>query len=242
MQIGVYAFCTGDWRQMDYPLDLWLTWHLRIMDSVALATYGDVHLPAGDHAKLKVVNIYLNPMHDTDWNFYTEGKTEAQKLLDTEWKILLDIDEFMYRPAVGTLHPGYAYGLRYHNFYGSIEHEIAGGAIPSVQYRVHHGNRAILGDGANVAQPFDTARSFDVWHTNMCRNPSALAVKWKAQIEREIVTGYNLNAGRLPLLGSAFDYGLYAKAFPGASLHRTNIYTVPDILLENRSRFEWWRK
>ena len=240
MTVGCYAFVTRDYRELGYPLDLWLKWHLRVMDEVALVTYGTIYLPIGGHPKLRTASV--DPPSPETNEFYLKGKSAAQDLLTTDYKVLLDCDEFIYRPDTSTLLPSFAYGLRYHNFYGSLEYTIvAKKGIPPVQYRIHKGFRQIIGDGGNVAPPFDTSKTFDVWHTNMCRDPAALSAKWKTQIEREIRMGYTADADRLPLLDGVFDYSRYADAFPGAEMHRVNLYSLPDILLQNRERFSWWK-
>jgi hypothetical protein len=240
--VGAYAFVTADWRELDYPLDLWLEWHLPVLDRVALVTYGEFDVPHSGDSRLIVSAMEINPVYGRYFNFYTIGKTQAQHLLDTDWKILLDIDEFIYRPNTDGLDPARTYGFRYHNLYGSIEYEMAPSVpFPAYQFRVHHGNRELLGDGANGQGPWADDIFFDVWHTGACRNPQALSVKWKAQIKREMAMGYGAHEGRLQYLDGPFPYEKYAEIWPGASIIRTNRYSMPEILVRHRERFNWWR-
>lgn len=247
MSLGAYAFVQTDWRRFDYPLDLWVEWHAKIFDRVVLVTYADdprrwnvqdMGLP--DHGdKVLVKAIRLNPLHERYWSFYVIGKAEAQRLLDTEWKMLLDVDEFVYRPHTGNLDPTLAYAVRYHNLYGSLEAELPA-AFPVMQFRLHRGPRDILGDGANVEQPWAAGPAFDCWHTGAARDPAALAAKWKVQIDRELAMGWQANAGRQKWHDAPFEYGRYAEVWPGSRLVRSNLYAMPEILLKNRERFTWW--
>lgn len=240
MSVGAYCFVTEDWRTRDYPLDLWLSWHLEQFDEVAVIKYGDFPLPV-DSPKLRMKSIDLNPMYEQYFKFYTIGKTEAQKLLDTEWKILLDIDEFVYPVSTNNMHPSLAYPLNYHNMYGSLEYEMAPStAFPQQQFRIHYGDREILGDGANVAGPW-SQRGVDVWHTGACRNPDALSVKWRAQIQREIAMDYTVHSDRLKFLDGPFPYGRYREIWQDAKLVKCNMDTIPEILFKNRERFDWWK-
>ena len=241
MSVGCYAFVTHDWDARSYPLDLWLSWSLRQFDQVAVVKYGDFPLPVVD-PKLRTKSIDLNPTYERYFNFYTIGKSEAQVLLTTDWRVLLDIDEFMYRPYTGNLDPKVTYPLRYHNLFGSLEFEMAPSIpFPAQQFRVHFGRRQVLGDGANVEGPWAAAPSFDVWHTGACRDPLSLSAKWKVQIEREVSMGYTAHTDRLRFLNGAFPYKRYPEIWPGAKLVKTNTDAVPEILLNNQERFEWWK-
>jgi len=156
--VGAYAFVTSDWKEKDYPLDLWLEHHLKLFDQVALVTYGKVDI--APHPKLKTKTI--SPVSESRFSFYIDGKSEAQKLLDTDWKVLLDIDEFMGEKIdVSKLNKKLAYALRYRNLYGNVFTEIEN-EFSKYQYRVHFSNRAILGDGANVAGPLASRYSFSI--------------------------------------------------------------------------------
>lgn len=39
--IGVYTFVTENWQELDLPLDLWVEWHLKFFDQIAICTYGN---------------------------------------------------------------------------------------------------------------------------------------------------------------------------------------------------------
>jgi len=153
--VGAYAFVTSDWKEKDYPLDLWLEHHLKLFDQVALVTYGKADVPE----QPKLIVKEMRSVSEERYSFYQVGKSEAQKLLDTDWKVLLDIDEFFSeRIPLSDLDKRYAYAIRHHNLFGNVFTEIENKEfpIPSFHYRLHHGNRKIIGDGANVAGPYAT--------------------------------------------------------------------------------------
>lgn len=126
--IGAYAFSLDDWKELDYPLDLWLEWNSRHFDKVALATYGkfDIDLPSN----VIVKEIPFKPNRTTE-QFYIRGKAFAQNLLDTDWKVMLDIDEFVSkRIDTSGLDPKKAYAISLRQLYGNLETEIKN-AFPS---------------------------------------------------------------------------------------------------------------
>jgi len=176
--IGAYAFVTKDWRKLHYPLDLWLEHHLNIFDQISLCVYGDatIVLPPKyrNNRKIKITSVKVYP-NRAKFNFYVYGKTIAQRKLQTDWKVLLDIDEFLVTEIkTETLDKRLAYPLIYHNLYKNLEYELvstdfvrkvmtfvyANKFIPNATLeRIHFGNRLILGDGGLVSTPYYVNRS-----------------------------------------------------------------------------------
>lgn len=153
--IGAYAFITKDWRENDYPLDLWLEHHLKLFDQIAIVTYGKVYIPEKFRRNKKLIMKKMGLISEKTFSFYIVGKSEAQRLLTTEWKVMLDVDEFISkRIDVDSFDKKYAYALKYHNLYGNVRTEMIENPFALYQVRIHYGNRKILGDGANVEPPY----------------------------------------------------------------------------------------
>jgi hypothetical protein len=267
--IGTYAFVTPNWKELDYPLDLWIEHHVNIFDQVALVCYGDIDIPSN---KKLVVN-HIQPIGEEKFSFYVIGKTKAQELLSTDWKVLLDIDEFIpERINPDKLDPKYVYPLFYHNLYGNLSTDIGcvGLVLPSYQARIHYGNKKVLGDGACVNGKYDTrfaisARtilnrikfalfpnsvipqplrvpkiSFDVWHTGTVRNPLALNEKWKRQTMRALNEDYHAYDSQARHLDKAgFDYTNFRSIFSASKLKRVDRNLLPKCLTDNSKRFDW---
>ena len=244
--IGAYAFVTKDWKELEYPLDLWLPWTASQFDQVSLVTYGDVEIPdiPDENARLKITKIDEYPSTKY-FDFYLKGKTLAQIQLHTDWKVLLDIDEFMFRPNLGTAISRYVYPLRYYNLYGSLEYRIKRKPyFATRQYRIHCGTKQITGDGANVFSSFGSHNNIvpRVWHVNATRNPEVMQQKWVTQTHRELNEGYYANLNRLKIMMTdGFHYDNYKKLFPGATLAKMNVNSMPKILIDNKERFNRWK-
>lgn len=237
--IGVYAFATSDYKLLDYPLDLWLKYNSEIFDEVALVTYGQVEIPY--KAKNIIIEEFEPPKKD-DFNFYRFGKRKAQDLLDTDWKILLDIDEFIGKiPNLEDLDKKLTYRLKYRNLYANLYTEIKnykGYAICSP--RVHFGRRNIVGDGF-VDGPYSMKCIGEFYHTSLARNPTALSIKRKEQIERDINEKRYKSSKELNYLEAPFDYSKYEEIWPGSYLIEIDKQRIPNILIENSSRFSWYK-
>ena len=175
--IGAYAFVTKDWRKLHYPLDLWLEHHLNIFDQISLCVYGDSTIippKYRNNRKIKITSVKVYP-NRAKFNFYVYGKTIAQRKLQTDWKVLLDIDEFLVTEIkTETLDKRLAYPLISHNLYKSLEYELVPTSLMKkivnfvytdkliynvINERVHFGNRIILGDGCIVSPPYYINRS-----------------------------------------------------------------------------------
>jgi len=236
---GVYAFASLDWKLLDYPLDLWLKYNSEIFDEVALITYGQVEIP---YKAKNIIIEEVEPPKKDDFNFYRFGKKKAQDLLNTDWKILLDIDEFIGKiPNLEGLDKKLTYRLKYRNLYANLYTEIKNNKeFAYYSPRVHFGKRNIVGDGA-VDGPYSIKCVGEFYHTNAVRNPTALSIKWKEQIEREINEKYDETSKRLKYLEVPFDYSKYKEIWPGSYLIEIDKQKIPNILIENSSRFSWYK-
>lgn len=266
--IGAYAFASEEWKEFDYPLDLWLEWNSRHFDKIALATYGKLDIDVPPNVIVK--EIPFKPDRTTE-KFYNRGKAFAQNLLDTDWKVILDIDEFVSkRIDISSLDPKKAYAISVRQLYGNLETEMIG-AFPSFFFRIHHGDRIVDNDGGNVVKPYaakfifrnfshDVIRKvfgkghylpyyipysdpiFEVWHTGAVRRPEVMAKKWKIQTTLAI----NSHAGIgneyrdfLQHLQDSFDYKNYKKIWPSGVLRKVDLDTLPEILKHNYERFDF---
>ncbi len=225
MTVGAYAFAMDDWKEMQYPLDLWIKHNSELFDKLSLVFIGD---------KLKIPelpdNVILTHLEKSDsrgWEIYTRYKQIAQDKLDTEWKLLLDTDEFLNRRIeTKKLDTSKIYAIKYHHLYGNPNTEIIG-AYPPYYWRFHYGRKKVINDGGSIEgdqmKYFKPHLSFgirstvyqlrrngirrllyephfvgEVWHTNTLRDPQVMKMKWRIQIQRAI------DEGRTPTL-NRFD-------------------------------------
>ncbi|MCI2413548.1 MAG: hypothetical protein MPI47_09540 [Cuniculiplasma sp.] len=115
MTIGAYAFTTNDWKELGYPLDLWLEWNSKYFDQLALVIYGEMEVDPPSN-----VTIIKEPSipDRTNEDFFLSGKERAQKLLNTDWKVMLDTDEFVSKRIDTTnLDRKRAYAIRERDFF-----------------------------------------------------------------------------------------------------------------------------
>jgi hypothetical protein len=259
-EFGAYAFVTKDWREKDYPVDLWLEWHSYLFDEICLVTYGDAELKSYKNTKI----IEVPEKASFDFSFYREAEKIAQNGLNTKWKVLLDVDEFLpHRIDTSVLDPKKTYSIKLRNLYGNLETEIRG-FFPEYFWVIHTGNKKILGDGGTVAGPYSAKIllfnavkfgmwkylkigqhvsplspiiSFEVFHTGTLRKPDAMSKKWKFQTEIEISEGYKENANRLALLNEPFNYHNFRKISEKNYLVKIDVKSVPSILTAHRERF-----
>ena len=238
LSVGVYSF-VSEWKKFDYPLDLWLKYNSEIFDEVALITYGKEEIP---YKAKNIIIEEVEPPKKDDFNFYRFGKKKAQDLLNTDWKILLDTDEFIKEiPNLENLNKKLTYILKYRHLYGNLYTEIKGNKeFAYTSPRVHFGKRNIIGDGA-VDGPYSIKIVGEFYHTNAVRNPTALSLKWKEQIQREINEKRFRTAKRLKYLEDTFDYSKYKEYWPGSYLIEIDKQKIPKILIENSSRFSWYK-
>ena len=260
LTLGAYTFVSDDWRIKDYPVDLWLDWHSKLFDEICLVTYGEAELSYPKNVKI----VQLDKNNTLDFSFYTKAEAIAQHELNTDWKVLLDVDEFIKtRPNFADLDPNKTYAIKMHHLYGNLETE-ARGYFPNYYWVIHTGLKKVMGDGGTVSGPY-YARvapinaikyliwrylkigqhvsplipriAYDVFHTGTVRKPEALSKKWKFQTEIEIKQGYKENKHRLQLLNETFNYHDFMKIDKKNYLVKINTEILPSILVENKNRF-----
>ncbi len=189
----------------------------------------------------KAKNIIIEEFEEQDENsfsFYTYGKKKAQDLLSTDWKMLLDIDEFIVKvPNFSKLNIKLTYRLGYIHAYGNIYSQIkCNPEFRRAAPRVHFGNKKIISDGA-VDGPYSYKIIGEFYHTNTIRNSVSLSTKWKKQIEIEMNEGYQDTANRLKFLNNEFDYSCYRDIWPSSYVVLMDRSKIPDIIIENEHRF-----
>lgn len=203
--IGAYAFTANDWMELDYPLDLWLKWNSKFFDQISLATYGK--LIFDDLPKNVKVSEIPSKLDKSSEEYIFKGKSFAQSLLDTEWKVMLDIDEFVKeRIETSRFNKKKAYAIRDIHLFGNLETEILN-AFPQHYFRIHYGHRRLDKYAGSVAPPYAAKINFgnviydiiykltaknptksiytvssnsscEVWHTNALRRPTVMKNKW----------------------------------------------------------------
>ncbi len=226
MKLGAYAFTYDDWREKDYPLDLWIEWHSKIFDSIVLVYVGDIYKLKGLEVP-ENVDILFVPYDRVKGRDYAFLKNLAQKSLKTEWKMLLDIDEFITeRPRLRTSN------IYIHNLFGDVYHEIihkgvgegksVSGHVPWI--RLHKGDRPVVKDGCTVIGEGFIHDPIEVYHTTLLRNPYELANR----------TGYWR-------INKKFDYSKWKEFWKDSIVKHVNPFSLPKILLDNSERFEYCR-
>lgn len=214
MTVGAYAFCTKDWKEMGFPLDLWVKHNSKFFDELSLVVESGTELEFPTPDNVNITEVLINER--ANWDFYRINKTKAMTSLHTDWKMLLDIDEFVgKRIDEKRLHEEYVYGTNHHHLFGSVETEILY-VFPDYYWRLHYGNKTVLNDGGSV----DGRRRFklrkfseilkepkirtlkhdglrrlllmpkdpiEVFHTSMVRDPHVLLRKWIAQTNTDPV-------------------------------------------------------
>lgn len=126
MSIGAYTFLTQNWRQLEYPADLWIQHNSKCFDELALFTYGKINLGKDLPENVKIVE---GPKLDTSdfsgFRFYTYAKTKAMEALTTKWKVILESDEFITkRIDTSNFNRFFSYPLGFIQLYGNISTEI----------------------------------------------------------------------------------------------------------------------
>ncbi len=152
--IGAYTFIGKNWREKDYPIDLWIEHNRKMFDQVAVVTNEDLGLDiekGGDVLVKKVPERYIN-----DYRYYNYPLLESQKMLNTDWRVLLPADEFIdSKIDTSLLDRRYAYPILSRNLYGNIGTEIIlNREIPLFNYKIHYGRKKILTDGGDVTPPY----------------------------------------------------------------------------------------
>lgn len=264
--IGAYAFVTDDWKEKDFPLDLWIKWHIKLFDKISIVTYGKFKVPFSGNKKLIIHS--MKPVARDTFEFYTKGKLAAQHHLDTDWKMIVDIDEFIKkRVDISGLDKRKAYAIRFHHLYGNLSTELLDKTgVFQNKFVLHYGNRDMVrrGAGAGVVPPYaartlliNSLRSYayriigsnkhpprfkahdyvELYHTNSLRKPAAFSAKFKEELIRMENEKSNFGKGMIKYTNKIFDYHEYNKIFPGQCLIKVKKEDLPKILLDNRKRF-----
>jgi hypothetical protein len=152
--VGVYGFVGKNWQENDYPVDLWVKHHEKIVDKISIVTHcDDIGFKYGP--KVTVTHMDENPRTFGTYRFYIDPLNVAQRILDTDWKVLLPTDEFLAeRINANELDKLYAYAAQVRNFYGNLSTELIAISSPAYQWRVHYGNREVFRDGGDVVPPY----------------------------------------------------------------------------------------
>ncbi|MDG7012781.1 MAG: hypothetical protein JRN11_08060 [Nitrososphaerota archaeon] len=231
MTVGVYAFATQDYKEKDYPLDLWLEHNLLVFDQIAVAKYDcDFPLPVDNK---KVIQTVIKSPERSTFRFFRLGKQTAMRLLSTDWKVLLDIDEFVWPvPDFDNLDKTKTYRLQCRALWGSIKTEIVEYWLAHSSPRVHFGDVPILRDGEAGGNKGGVIGQF--WHTNGLRTRESLFAKWAA-IRNDFASERLVRNGVFPT--SALRFEDYSRTFPNAYLRNVCLCDLPKVLAENRVRF-----
>jgi hypothetical protein len=247
--VGTYAFTASDYRELDFPVDLWLEHSLKIFDKVSLVYIAkelraeDNWLTNNHNDKLILTILPYEP--NTSIGYSLKAAKIAQEALDTDWKLSLCTDEFMVaRPIFDGLSDKYAYVPVERNLWGNIFTEIVGGESYTMvaidQARFHYGNANFTGDGGDVALPKAYAPpSFNhlFYHTGYCRNPKALSARLKTKVRNELLYGIQNNRQVLQFTDQEFDYRNFRLLWPHSELKKVDPSELPKILLDNAERF-----
>lgn len=184
---------------------------------MSIYTYGTIDFGIETPSNIKIIEGDVSENSLDNFNFYLHGSTSAMKNLRTDWKVLLNSDEFI-RSGIGTspFSRFLAYTLGLTQLYGNINTEIKG-AFMEYDYRINYGNKRHAGDGgiippysgkinlngvSNLIQrkifrtdleefkPIWTTTRIENWsyHTNCLRSPQIMSAKWYAQVKREIIS------------------------------------------------------
>lgn len=217
MSVGSYTFVSEQWKDLEYPVDLYIKWNSMHFDEMSIYTYGNVGLPDNVPDNVKIIEG-VDP-NDSGFKFYTFGLEKAMQSLETEWKVYLPSDEFIKeRIKTDDLNKRLAYPLKRIDLYGNIYTQILH-AFSKYDYRIHYGNRRLLGDGGSPVPPFSGRIHLDgirylltdyikhkpsfreepifttdffpgtIYHTNALRSPDKMSKKWYLQFTREKYAG-----------------------------------------------------
>ncbi len=151
--IGAYCFVGQHWKENDLPLDLFLEHSINVFDKISLVVHGDQHIP-NISPKVKITRI--EPMEPTNYQFYIKSQTIAMQVLDTDWKVLMPVDEFLIdKIDTGLLNKKYAYAVKVRQLFGNLGTEmVVKGVFPMYQFRIHYGDRQVIKDGGDVVGPY----------------------------------------------------------------------------------------
>ena len=81
--MGSYTFVSKQWKDLEYPVDLYIKWNSRHFDEMSIYTYGKVGLPNNVPDNVKIIEG-VDP-NDNAFKFYAFG---PEKAMQKEWAIL----------------------------------------------------------------------------------------------------------------------------------------------------------
>lgn len=221
--IGAYAFITPDWAERDYPLDLWLMHHIPLFDQVSLVKYPmpneDFELPAKSD-KLIEIRMDQGPrdFHNANIDWCCRPKYAAMQSLTTEWKFLLEVDEFIRdRPSIDPAASAYHCNIR--NLFGNVNTQVVNAGSGGARFcegnlqwkKLHRGNQSIYGDGCAEQGPAQGI--IDVFHTTILRRPHNL--------------GYQI------------DYSNWQSLWESAYLVHVTDEELPSVFVNHKDRFNF---
>lgn len=239
MNIGAYAFTYDDWKEREYPLDLWIKWNCAMFDEVSLFYIGDknkllngLNIQDYDNLNLNGINSSKNAVISR-WGdrIFAHYKELAQNFLATDWKFMLDIDEFLVsKPDVNKLDPNNVYGIWEHILFGDVNHEVSTAGYSPVKNgdvkwsRLAYGNVKVIGDGALLEKTINSNTLYHVYHTTLLRNGTEIANRtWLWQ--KNIVV----------------EHDKYKEYWKDMELSYVNDDQLPKILYENKARFQYFK-
>ncbi|MHB8396208.1 MAG: hypothetical protein ACYDAZ_06860 [Thermoplasmataceae archaeon] len=266
MTIGAYTFLSAEWRDLEYPADLWIIHNSKLFDQLSICSYDELKFDFDLPSNVIVSKDKIPSKNIKNFNFYLYGFEKAMKNLTTEWKVLLPSDEFIdQRISTAGLRKRLAYPLAYRNLYGNANTEIIG-AFGENSYRIHYGNRMLIGDGGprppyagkfqfkavlNLLErrvlrrvykdyiPLNVPRTtpFIAWHTNYLRSRDIMSRKWHEEMTREVNSGEHR-----VYYDELLELLKQPFAYENYKKFWPNSYLrraePPEIIIKNRTRFD----
>ncbi len=253
MSVGAYAFSLDNWKEMQYPLDLWIRHNSKYFDQLSLVFIGDPLKcpPLTPNTNVIYIREISQKTMET-WDIYRIFKQIAHDNMKTDWRVLLDIDEMIDRRIdVDKLDPHKIYAIGYHHLFARPDQEIIG-AFPDYHWRVHCGDTRIVRDGTidgikskhfsphvptwKVKSLYYQVRKngirrmlympdivAHVWHTNTLRDPQVMKKKWKTQIQRAVGEGKEVKLDK-------FNENLLSdEAFTYDDFLHTSYFSVKEV-------------
>jgi hypothetical protein len=188
---------------LDFHFQEFIKWHCPLVDTVLLNinklsednTWNIARRLQKDYPNLELI--------ETDWGdqsrkaWLGDAKYTAWKSLDTELKILLDIDEFFNDKSIGdmkSLDPNFIYAGEYIHFVGSWKTIGQNNFWPNAQWRVGfrtidniYNSIKVDDSGSNIiGVPPIELPVFRIYHFGAVRQRKVLIDKWEDQTVRDL--------------------------------------------------------
>lgn len=237
----MFAFTTDNWREQQYPLDLWIEDCVGKFDQVSLYYIGD-RKKIFEGIRTDYSNLVLRGIGEPDIeaaphssDFCLEYKKRAASFLQTDWIMMLDIDEFVNTmPSLKYLNHAAAIQIFIHVLIGDIYHEIDpygsnkdpdGNVITNVgavrwPRLARQGTE--IGDWGFRNCLMAPHPVIDVYHTTLLRNPKEVTQRtwlWKRNVQ--------------------FNPRRIKEFWPGVNMLPTNNEKLPRILVAHSDRFNF---